>query len=49
MIWNGDLYSGYGVISNVHPVLDFILFGVDLLEIPTIIIAILTVYARLRK
>lgn len=49
MIWNGDLYSGYGAISHIHPVLDFILFGVDLLEIPTIIIAVMTVYARLKR
>lgn len=37
MVWNGDLYLGTGILSRVNPVLDFILYGVDLIEIPSLI------------
>ncbi|MBT3591506.1 MAG: hypothetical protein HN504_01360 [Candidatus Nitrosopelagicus sp.] len=49
MIWNADLYLESGMISHVHPVLDFFLYGVDLIEIfPMINIGFL-IYARIRK
>jgi hypothetical protein len=37
MIWNADLYLEIGTISKVNPVSDFLLYGIDLLEIPLII------------
>ena len=49
MIWNADLYLDIGVISRVNPIFDFILYGVDLVEIPSIMIAILTIYSRIIK
>ena len=49
MIWNGDLYLESGYVSRINPIIDFILFGIDLLEIPTILIAITTVIARLQR
>lgn len=49
MIWNGDLYLASGYISHINPIADFILFGIDLLEIPTILIAITTIIARIKK
>ncbi len=49
MIWNADLYLEVGMISHVHPVLDFFLYGVDLIEIfPMINIGFL-IYSRIRK
>lgn len=35
--WGGDVLLQSGYIANVNPVTDFILYGVDLLEIPLII------------
>jgi len=49
MIWNGDLYMASGYVSHINPIADFILFGIDLLEIPTILIAITTIIARIKK
>ena len=49
MIWNADLYLEAGMISHVHPVLDFFLYGVDLIEVfPMINIGFL-IYSRIRK
>ena len=33
MVWNADLYLEAGMISRVHPILDFFMYGVDLIEI----------------
>lgn len=35
--WGGDVLLKSGYIANVNPVMDFILYGVDLFEIPLII------------
>ena len=49
MFWNADLYLQTGMISRVHPVLDFFFYGVDLIEIfPMINIGFL-IYSRIRK
>jgi hypothetical protein len=49
MVWNADLYLEAGIISHVHPVLDFFLYGVDLVEVfPMINIGFL-IYSRVRK
>ena len=49
MIWNADLYLEAGMISHIHPILDFFLYGVDLVEIfPMINIGFL-IYSRIRK
>jgi hypothetical protein len=49
MIWNADLYLEAGMISHVHPILDFFLYGVDLVEVfPMINIGFL-IYSRIRK
>ena len=45
MIWNADMLLEQGLVSRYNPILDFILYSVDLLEIPSIIqVAILTIY-----
>ena len=33
MVWAADTYLQLGIISRIHPVLDFILYGVDLVEL----------------
>ena len=48
MIWNADMYLELGNISRVSPVLDFFLYGVDLLEVPAIIAVLMSFIARLR-
>ena len=49
MIWNADLYLEAGMISHVHPILDFFMYGVDLIEVfPMINIGFL-IYSRIRK
>ena len=37
MVWNADLYLQTGVISRLHPALDWLLYGVDLIEIVSIL------------
>lgn len=48
MVWSGDVYLQTGMISRINPVMDFILYGVDLLEIPAIIAVTLSFVARLK-
>ena len=49
MVWNADLYLESGMISRVHPILDFFMYGVDLIEIfPMINIGFL-IYSTIRK
>lgn len=48
MVWNADMYMELGLISRMNPVLDFILYGVDLLEIPAIVAVTLSFIARLK-
>ena len=49
MIWNADLYLEMGMISKINPVLDFFLYGVDLIEIIPMIIIGMLIYSRLRR
>jgi len=37
MIWNADMMLEAGMISRVNPVIDWLLYGVDLIEIISII------------
>lgn len=37
MVWNADLYLQTGLISRIHPAIDWLLYGVDLIEIISII------------
>ena len=48
MMWNADMYMEIGMMSRVNPVMDFILYGVDLLEIPAIVAVTLSFIARLK-
>ena len=49
MIWNADLYLGLGMISHINPVLDFFLYGIDLIEIIPMINVGMLIYSRVRK
>lgn len=49
MVWNADLYLELGMISRINPIYDFVLYGIDLIEIPSILIAITTLIAHIEK
>jgi len=49
MIWAGDVYLQLGVISHIHPVLDFFLYGIDLVEILPMINIGMLIYNKMRK
>ncbi|ABK76750.1 conserved hypothetical protein [Cenarchaeum symbiosum A] len=49
MIWNADLYLELGTISRVHPALDWLLYGVDLIEIVSIINVGMIMYSLVKK
>ena len=49
MIWNADLMLEAGYISRVHPVIDWMLYGVDLIEIVSIINVSFILYSLLIK
>jgi hypothetical protein len=49
MVWNADLYLEAGMISHVHPILDFFLYGVDLVEVFPMINICFLIYSRIRK
>ena len=49
MIWAGDVYLQLGVISHIHPVLDFFLYGIDLVEILPMINIGMLIYNKVRK
>jgi len=49
MIWNADLYLEFGVISRIHPAIDWLLYGVDLIEIVSIINVGMILYSLMKK
>ncbi len=49
MFWNADLYLEAGYISRIHPVLDFFFYGIDLIEIVTIINIGMVLFSLIRK
>ena len=49
MVWNADLYLETGVVSRLHPALDWLLYGVDLIEIVSIINVGMIMYSLLKK
>jgi len=49
MVWNADLYLETGFISRLHPALDFLLYGVDLIEIVSIINVGMIMYSLIQK
>ena len=49
MIWSADLYLEMGMISRVNPILDFFLYGVDLIEVIPMINIGMLIYSRIRR
>ena len=49
MVWNADLYLDIGVIARVHPVIDWLLYGVDLIEIISIINIGMIIFSLVKK
>ncbi len=49
MVWNADLYLELGVISRLHPALDWLLYGVDLIEIISIINVGMIIFSMIKK
>lgn len=48
-LWAGDAYLQTGYISHLHPILDFIMYGIDLIEIPALINVTLLFIAHLKR
>ena len=49
MVWNADIMLEAGYISRVHPVIDWFLYGVDLIEIISIINVGMIMYSLIKK
>jgi len=49
MVWAGDLWLQTGLISHFHPILDFFLYGIDLVEIPLMVNVTMLVYSKIKK
>lgn len=49
MIWNADLYLELGVVSRLHPALDWLLYGVDLIEIVSIVNVGMIMFSLIKK
>ena len=48
-LWGGDALMKSGLVYNANPVLDFVLYGIDLIEIPAIIVVVVSFVSRLRS
>jgi hypothetical protein len=49
MVWNLDIMLEAGTISRIHPVIDWFLYGVDLIEIISIINVGMIMFSLLKK
>jgi len=49
MIWNADMMLQVGMISRVNPVIDWLLYGVDLIEIISIINVGMIMFSLIKK
>jgi len=49
MIWNADMMLQVGIISRVNPVIDWLLYGVDLIEIVSIINVGMIMFSLIKK
>jgi hypothetical protein len=49
MIWNADIMLEAGIVSRVNPVIDWLLYGVDLIEIISIINVGMIMFALIKK
>ena len=49
MVWNADMMLEAGIVSRVHPVIDWFLYGVDLIEIVSIVNVGMIMYSLIKK
>ncbi len=49
MIWNADLMLEAGYVSRVHPLVDWLLYGVDLIEIVSIVNVGMIMFSLIKK
>ena len=49
MVWNADMMLEMGNISRIHPIIDWFLYGVDLIEIVSIINVGMIMFSLLKK
>tara|TARA_B100000029_G_scaffold68959_2_gene61385 strand:- start:14768 stop:15010 length:243 start_codon:yes stop_codon:yes gene_type:complete len=49
MVWAGDAILQTGVVWGVNPILDFFLYGIDLIEVIPMINIGMLIYSRIRK
>ena len=49
MVWNADLMLEAGYVSRIQPELDWFLYGVDLIEIVSIINVGMMMFSLIRK
>tara|TARA_R100000458_G_C8177791_1_gene175941 strand:- start:453 stop:731 length:279 start_codon:yes stop_codon:yes gene_type:complete len=49
MVWNFDLYLELGMISRINPVLDFFLYGVDMIEVIPMTNIGMLIYSKIKK
>lgn len=47
-VWAGDAYLQLGIITHKNPVLDFFLYGIDLIELIPITAITLAIISKLR-
>ena len=46
MIWVGDVYLEAGYVARLNPIADFLLYGVDLVELVSLGTIISNIYAH---
>tara|TARA_Y100000590_G_scaffold430102_1_gene543377 strand:+ start:567 stop:812 length:246 start_codon:yes stop_codon:yes gene_type:complete len=49
MVWAGDAILKSGVVWGANPILDFFLYGIDLVEIIPMINIVMLIYNKVRK
>ena len=49
MVWNADIMLETGIVSRVHPIIDWFLYGVDLIEIISIINVGMIMFSLIKK
>ena len=49
MVWNADIMLEAGIVSRVHPVIDWFLYGVDLIEIISIVNVGMIMFSLIKK
>ena len=49
MVWAGDAILQSGVVWGANPILDFFLYGIDLVEIIPMVNVAMMIYSKIKK